>query len=158
MVNQPVRVALHGRFRKFHGRSSGATPAQAGGASHLNDSRSMLIVHASDLVIAVNAVAGLAGGGLHTHGKLPTLAAVTALAVIGSLTGARVRRIVNRPGGGVLFLRQEILGGQRQVLAQRKAALQPRRHVPQRHAAAGSHHVELTDQGGLVWIREQPEE
>jgi uncharacterized membrane protein YfcA len=51
-------------------------------------------VGTSLLVIAMNAVAGLAGGGLHTHGRLPTVAAVTALAVIGSLAGARVGRRV----------------------------------------------------------------
>jgi hypothetical protein len=49
-------------------------------------------VGTSLLVIAMNAFAGAAGGGLHSHGALPTVAAVTALAVIGSLAGERVGR------------------------------------------------------------------
>lgn len=44
------------------------------------------------LVIAMNALAGLAGGALHTHIAVPTVAVVTGLAVIGSLAGARIGR------------------------------------------------------------------
>jgi len=46
------------------------------------------------LVIAMNAVAGVAGGALHTHVDTKTVVAVTALAVLGSLAGARVGRRV----------------------------------------------------------------
>lgn len=49
-------------------------------------------VGTSLLVIAMNALAGLAGGALHTHSDAPTVAAVTGLAVIGSLAGARIGR------------------------------------------------------------------
>jgi hypothetical protein len=42
----PVRLALHGCFSKFHDRGE---LSRLGMASHLNDPRSMLIVHASDL-------------------------------------------------------------------------------------------------------------
>lgn len=46
------------------------------------------------LVIAMNAVAGVAGGALHTHVDTKTVVAVTVLAVLGSLAGARVGRRV----------------------------------------------------------------
>lgn len=51
-------------------------------------------VGTSLLVIAMNAVAGLAGSALHTHVDIPTVAAVTGLSVIGSLAGARIGRRV----------------------------------------------------------------
>lgn len=66
-MNQPVRVALHGRFRRFHGRGTGATPAHSGVASRLNDSRSMLIVHASDFT-GDDAAAFLHGAALASRG------------------------------------------------------------------------------------------
>lgn len=47
-------------------------------------------VGTSLLVIAMNALAGLAGGGLDTHIDVALAAAVTALAVVGSLAGARL--------------------------------------------------------------------
>lgn len=49
-------------------------------------------VGTSLLVIAMNALAGLAGGALHTRIAVPTVAVVTGLAVIGSLAGVRVGR------------------------------------------------------------------
>jgi len=46
------------------------------------------------LVIAMNSVAGVAGVAMHTHIDAATVAAVTGLAVLGSLAGARVGRRV----------------------------------------------------------------
>ena len=46
------------------------------------------------LVIAMNAIAGVAGGALHTHVDAATVSAVTAIAVFGSVVGARVGRRV----------------------------------------------------------------
>lgn len=51
-------------------------------------------VGTSLVVIAMNALAALAGGALPTHVDVPTVAAVTALAVLGSLAGARLGRRV----------------------------------------------------------------
>jgi len=72
-------------------------------------------VGTSLLVIAMNALAGLAGGALHTHVHVPTVAAITGLAVIGSLAGARVGRRVPAHrlqqgfGGFVLVIAAAIL-------------------------------------------------
>ncbi len=46
------------------------------------------------LVIAMNSLAGVAGGASHTHVDVALVAAVTALAVVGSLVGVRVGRRV----------------------------------------------------------------
>ncbi len=46
------------------------------------------------LVIAMNSLAGVAGGALHTHIDGALVAAVTVLAVVGSVVGARVGRRV----------------------------------------------------------------
>ncbi|HEX8109773.1 MAG TPA: sulfite exporter TauE/SafE family protein [Kofleriaceae bacterium] len=75
-------------------------------------------VGTSLLVIAMNALAGLAGGALHTHVDVRTIAAVTGLAVIGSLAGARVGRRVSAHrlqqgfGGFVLAVAAAILLGE----------------------------------------------
>ena len=65
--------------------------------------------------------------------------------------------VVDGPDGRVLRRREQLLGDEREILAEREATFEPGVRVAQRDTSRRAHRVERADHDGIDWVREQPE-